>query len=481
MSRASKKLLKIILIVVIVVIVLGGVTASFVYFRAEDGPVLPLGLLSDNLPLVKLTPALLGYPEAKTYLFILQNSDEMRPTGGFIGTYGSVTVESGRITNFFTDDVYNLDKLAPADSRPSAPEPIQEYLEQPKFYLRDANWFPDFPASANQILQFYKEEIEFQPDAPSFGQIDGVIAIMPETIKRFLELTGPITVQDQTFSADNLTDALEYSVEIGFEHRGIVRPQRKSIISDLGAELIKRAMQLPRDQWPDVLQIINSSLDEKHFIVFFTDEDTQKKVSAYNWAGEIKSAPLDYLAVFDANMFSMKTDPYVSRNISYKTYQRGEALIGETEIIYSYPKAGPAWKTKGYRSWTRVYVPKGSVLQKVSGVKEEELSSEPGSVVVSQEFDKTVFGAFVAVQVGETKRIKFTYRLPEYIAEAVDDEYELMVQKQPGTLGHNLTISADFDKVPRSWEPTGLSAKRDNTQLNWQTSLQKDQTFKIEF
>ena len=329
-----------------------------------------------------------------------------------------------------------------------------------------------------------------------------------------MELTGPIFVRGQQFTADNLTDALEYEVEIGFEQKGIPRPQRKEIIAEMGHALIAKILALPARQWPEILRIARQALDEKHFLIYFTDPEAQSKIAQLGWSGKIARLTLsaddgkfggDYLAIFDANMFSLKTDPYVARSIFYRVYPveygkfdqektgvragggaplqvRPRILVGEAEIVYSYPKEGPAWKTKGYNSWTRVYVPKGSILTQASGAMKEEFSSAPGEVAISQEFDKTVFGAFIALQVGETKRLKFTYRLPEYIQDAAGDgQYDLLIQKQPGTAGHALTVSADFGKVPKIWSPTGLNAAREGTRLIWQTSLRSDREFRVEF
>ncbi|MBI2551776.1 DUF4012 domain-containing protein [Candidatus Uhrbacteria bacterium] len=461
-------------------------------------------VFSDILPLLQIGPTFLGYPDPQTYLVLLQNSDEMRPTGGFIGTYGLMRFDTGHITEFFTDDVYNLDRFVPGRTRPPAPDPVRRYLQQPYWYLRDANWDPDFEASAKRILQFYDEEVKYQkglaaaksdPDksrepgiTPIHSRIEntadlaGVIAIMPEAIRPILELTGPIDVRGQTFTAENLTDALEYEVEIGFEQKGIPRPQRKEIIAELGHALIAKIFELPVNQWPEILHSARQALDEKHFLIYFTDPEAQSKIETLGWSGKIVSPAQDYLSVFDANLFSLKTDPYVARTIFYRaTKDQGGRLIGEVEIVYAYPRAGPAWKTKGYRSFTRVYVPKGSILTSASGALTEEFA-KPGAVELTQEFDKTGFGAFVAVQVGEVKRLRFTYRLPDTVAAPVQaGVYELLVQKQPGTLGHGLTVALDFGKVPQVWNPRGLNVSRQGSQLTWQTDLIQDQQFRVEF
>ncbi len=443
-------------------------------------------MLDDGVPLLETLPPLLGFPEQKTYLFVLENNAEMRPTGGFIGTYGIVTLDKGHLQSFFTDDVYNLDRFTPAARRPLAPAHLAKYLEQPRWYLRDANWDPDFPTSAKTILQFYQDELREAQKNPRLqstsSQIDGVIAITPEAIRPLLTLTGPITVQDQTFTSENLTDALEYEVEINFRQRGIPRPQRKDIISELGHELISKILAMPVSKWPDVVHSVRTALDEKHLLIYTGNPPLDASLAAQGWNGALEYPVQDYLSIFDANLFSLKTDPYVSRSIFYTVSQDAVGFMGDVEIVYAYPAGGPAWKTKGYRTWTRVYVPKGSVLISTSGAMVDEGVTRPGEVETRLEHDKTVFGAFLAVEVGEVKRLRFTYRLPAQVQAAIaGGQYELLIQKQPGTIGHNLTVEANFGKVPRAWSPTGLSAHRDNETLRWQMGLRKDQVFHVEF
>lgn len=450
-------------------------------------------MLDDVVPIATVGAAVLGYPEDSVYLFVLQNSDEMRPAGGFIGTYGVIRFSAGHITDFFTDDVYNLDRFSLPESRPRAPYPIATYLEQPAWYLRDANWDPDFPASAERILRFYKDE--FKEACVTSGQamsnvpcsmlhddLDGIIAIMPEAIRPLLEMVGPITVGGQTFDDNNLTDALEFEVEIKFEQKGIPRPLRKMIVSELGHALISKIMELPIKRWPEAIHAVRGALDERQMILYASDPGVQEKISSYGWSGKIADAPFDYLAIFDANMFSLKTDPYVKRKVAYNLERTPAGLFAEVSITYSYPDSGPAWKTKGYRNFVRIYVPQGSILNRAQGAMRSEDSGEPGDVTVAQEFGKTVFGAFVAVQSQEEKTLSFKYRLPERIAEELDaGAYALTVQKQAGTVGHDLTVSVNFDKVPRVWEPRGLNVVRDGERLTWQTSLRRDQEFRVEF
>ena len=46
-----------------------------------------------------LTTAL-GLDNPQTYLVLSQNSDELRPSGGFLSTYGWLSIRNGRVENY---------------------------------------------------------------------------------------------------------------------------------------------------------------------------------------------------------------------------------------------------------------------------------------------------------------------------------------------------------------------------------------------
>ncbi len=56
-------------------------------------------------PIVKLLPDLLGNPEPKKYLIMFQNDAELRPTGGFLTAYATMSILKGKITPGVSEDI----------------------------------------------------------------------------------------------------------------------------------------------------------------------------------------------------------------------------------------------------------------------------------------------------------------------------------------------------------------------------------------
>src|SRR3989338_6502995 len=53
--------------------------------------------LNVAIPLMRILPVMGGFNEPQQYLLLLQNTGELRPTGGFWGTYGAMTVQNGEV------------------------------------------------------------------------------------------------------------------------------------------------------------------------------------------------------------------------------------------------------------------------------------------------------------------------------------------------------------------------------------------------
>lgn len=445
------------------------------------------------IPLLKIVTQVAGYPESKNYLFALTNNAEMRPAGGFIGTYGILKLADGEILHFDTHDVYAIDGPAEKFMRVPPPPPLVKYLKVNWWFMRDANWSPDFPTSAEQVLWFYFEEAggiardrgAAIPEAPLVN-FNGVISVTPTVVAELLNIVGPITVEGQTFTAENLINALEYQVEVGFLKEGIPRSQRKEIISVLAAELQNRLFDLPAQRWIEVIKVIEDAMIERQIIIYEKNPDIQSEIELQNWGGKVRSSDGDYLMVADANLASLKTDPYIERKIKYELrFDEMGDLIAKTTIHYK-NTATFSWNTTRYRTYTRVYVPQGSELLAAQGhLKDDKLSNpglEPGQVDIYDELGKTVFGAFTSIEPGSEGSLVFEYKLPDSISQLIKNrEYYLLVQKQAGTAGHDLTLSLEFDKNVKSAEPAEEQVYWGDRRYNIETDLRVDREFKVEF
>lgn len=426
--------------------------------------------VSQLVPLSRFLPPLAGYPEPKTYLFLLQNNTELRPTGGFIGTYGILTLRDGQITSFRTDNAYNLDLKVRGVLKVAPPEPLAKYNFSEGWFFRDSNWSPDFPTAARQALWFYRQE-------GGTGHVDGVIAVTPTFVSSLLKHTGPLDVNGTKVDAKNLVEFLRFQVDEGYLREGLPESERKEIVGLLTGQLLEKLLGLEASRWPDVFQTIEENTKEKQIFVYLENSELQALASAVNWSGEIRSTPDDFLFVVDANIGSLKSDPFVQRSLAYTVHQEGSELQATLEITYDHQ--GELSKTvTRYRTYTRVYVPKGSELISADGPMIRCQDARLGTVKTEEEFDRAVFGFFSCTEPKERRTVRLTYRLPpSLLPSPTDAGYALLVQKQGGTSSYPLTVTLD---LTRSVGGVALLDSEDlevENNKTIRTNLEGDRTF----
>ena len=438
--------------------------------------------LSLLIPLSRYAPSLLAFGGTKNYLLFFENNTELRPSGGFLGVYGLVTVANATITELDSSDVYALDGPSASSVRPIHPAPLKKYLGVTKWYLRDANWSPDFPTSAQNIQKLYTEEYALAKGVSS-PPIDGVIGLTPAIVQGVLAMTGPITIDGSTFTATNLVDELEYQVEKGFSSNGIPFVQRKDIVKKLFQTLVDRLSNFSLAQLRDVAILVQQNLSEGQITFSFTDSALQQFVLDNDWGGKMKPVQGDYLSVIDANLASLKSDPVVQRSIKYQIMPVGASYEGL--VTMQYRNTGSfTWKTTRYRTYTRVYVPLGSTLIRASGAMENDKLKDParrpGIVDVENDLGRTSFGAFISIEPGESKELQFRFSLsPGVVAQIQQGKYFLEVEKQLGTPANGLTLDLGFGKKLTGAVPSEAPSDFGDARYRYSTDLRVDRQFDI--
>ncbi|OIO51787.1 MAG: hypothetical protein AUJ19_03625 [Parcubacteria group bacterium CG1_02_58_44] len=447
--------------------------------------VVKLRKLHDGLDSVsvaaELLPSLLGYPGPRRYLVFFQNNSELRPTGGFLGVYGLVEVMDGSLVSTTVDDVYALDGPSESTERPVPPEPIRRYINIDKWYLRDANWSPDFPTSAEVMERFFHEESVVVGSDP--GELDGIVALTPELASDLLRIVGPVSVDGKTFTAENLVDQLEFEVERNYIAEGIPFHARKGIVGDLTDELLARLTALPLLDQLAVLEAVEANLAESQVLFWFHDSELERFVLDRDWGGRLSDTTGDYVSVIDANLASYKSDPVVLRTVGYSIRPSGDRFEAAVSVTYDHHGQFD-WKTTRYRTYARVYVPAGAELLGVDGAMYDDRLKDParrpGQVDVYSESGRTVLGAFISVEPKEKRTLTFRYLLPESVTDQIEaGEYSLYFEKQPGTVAYGLTLDLDFGKNLTSASPAEDPSEFGDSHFIYGTDLRLDRSFGI--
>ncbi|MFA6427059.1 MAG: DUF4012 domain-containing protein [Candidatus Magasanikbacteria bacterium] len=434
--------------------------------------------------LLEALPELLGFSEPKTYLLLFLNNTELRPGGGFIGSYAVVTLDKGNMQIDKMEGTERIDRDTPDSWRPVPPAILREQLKVDRWYFRDSNWFPDFAESAKKGLELFTGE-----GGVKSGDIDAVVGIDTTVLEEIMKKVGPITIDGITFTADDVTEKLEYEVEYGYDEKGIHFLERKKIMGPLMLELLAR---LKNDAWKRIDEygaMVNTLASEKHIVVYSSSESLKKMVDKKGWNGTMADTEGDYLLWADANLAALKTDHAIERSLHYSLSRRPPAHESEVErylasASMTYVHKGTFdWRTTRYRTYTRIFVPDGSELVTVMVNNGKNVKTfEPSSVDQGTELGKKWFGVFVSIEPGNTGNIQFMYQLPDGIKELVEKGlYTLRIQKQIGTLAPPLTLDLDFGKTITSANPGEAQEKWGDSIYELNTDLRVDRSFDVHF
>ena len=352
--------------------------------------------------------------EVRTYLVLFQNNMELRPGGGFIGSFGIIKIKDGHIVDLQVHDVVNTDFRVPHNI--PAPYPMETTLGVDTWSFRDSNFSPHWPENVENALRFYK----------IFGgteEFDGVIGITTHVLESILTVTGPVSVEGfpGTYDAENGVYNLERQVEIDFVGQGIERKERKSMMRELAVVIVEKAKALPLSQKYELFKIILDDLHTKDIQISFTDPEMQAVVDASGWAGKMDTTwQKDYFQVVDSNMNSFKSDHFINRSYRYELDTTVTPAQAKLTVTYEHTAKEKDWLVKDYQTYLRVYLPKDAYVTSVSNSVDEPRYGES--------YGKKWVGTLQQIPLGTTKSVTIEYTLP---VERVAD-YDLLIERQPG-------------------------------------------------
>ncbi len=378
----------------------------------------------------------------RRYLLLFQNSSELRPTGGFAGTYGVVTFQNGQLKDFSVDDIYNLD----GQLRELIVPPRELQHITPNWAMRDVSWFVDFPTSAKKVSAFFKKEAGYD--------VDGVITVNPKLVSELLKVTGPIALPDydMTVDAENFLAEIQAEVEYG---KNKEQNKPKQIVTDLAPRLLMKLYSADSDAWLNVVNALVLGLERKDVLMYFKDQTLERFVDEKGFAGKVAQSQGDYLTVTFSNVKGSKTDAVTDSSVSQKISFDDKAVTHTLTITRRHNGGDNKYGfyNRQNSSYVRVLVPDGAQLVGISGnskvsfnplmnyskmdfTRDADLSAleatystdASNDVTVFRESGKTGFGFWMMTDPGEIKTVELTYTTQ---ASQIPD-YSLYVQKQPG-------------------------------------------------
>lgn len=413
----------------------------------------------------------------KTILLLLANDSELRPTGGFIGTYGLITVNEGVIANVHVTSIYDTDGQLTESINP----PWPMLLVNGHWSLRDSNWFINYPDSAKIATVFFEKQGHATPDV--------VLTVTPKLFEDLLKISGNIDMQSYglTINSENLLSILQEQTSVKYDK---VTNQPKQLIADLFPILVQKFLAFSPNQFSDLLTVLYTNIAQKNIIMYSRIGELQNFAESYNVAGMVKNTDRDYLNINSANLHGSKSDRFISDKIFLESQIYSDGI--KNTLTISRSNLAPATSSDPSLEFVRILVPKNSTLISAEGFSnvpiptpfanitnldsvknwtKSQTKSEDNFVTIGEESGKTMFGGFLQVPAGTKKSVIVTYT--ENLPLAKIDNWSLLVQKQPGTLPKNIDYKLIFPGKKINYSNIPFSYGSQNS-LNLNFDLDQD-------
>lgn len=252
---------------------------------------------------------LLGHERRKSYLIVFQNADEIRPTGGFMGSMGLLELYRGRVQLFQKKDVYAIEwDLKTADyERLAAPKWINTLTE--KFWLRDANYYANLKDSS-EAIQFFTRKAGLT--------IDWIIYLNQTSIERLLEITWPIyfPLLETDITAQNFSELISLSVEAKTFKTGTLWTP-KQVLFDFISLLQEKVFS--EAKYFDYLQLLVHDVQNKEVMMWSFHPWENEFLSALELNGKRNyDETLDYSFPVFTSISGNKSDRYMQRKFIQK-------------------------------------------------------------------------------------------------------------------------------------------------------------------
>jgi hypothetical protein len=463
-------------------------------------PMIPL--MRDGLSVAEELPRLMGATSEgpKTYLLLVENEDELRPTGGLVTAVGTLLVQNGRISDpTFEDEDQAVNPLVDwSKPYPAAPWQLQQYMNSRVMLLRDTSWFTNYPTAA-----LYAETLYSYVKGYS---VNGEIAFDQQFLVEILQATGPLQLVGVSYPIDasNVVDYMRSAktptaVDLAspdWNNKLFIKLIANALIGKISSGAIRPE---------SLLTVFLQALNEHHLLLQLDSPAMATVLANHRWDGAVRPEKGDFLMAVDTNVGFNKTNAVVASNMIYDIDLTKPATpIGSLTVVHKNNASGIICKqwdkirlpgeedypiTDCYWNYMRVYMVSGAKLLDATPqfvpanwmiVKQDV----PARVDILDEGINGVqaFGTLQVVPGGESVATSFSFALPPSILQSGIGQsiYHLLVQKQPGTLAEPITIRVHLpNNATIQTVPAGSVVQDQN--ILYQTDLRTDLEFEIVF
>lgn len=421
----------------------------------------------------RFLPGLLGAEGPRRYFLAVQDSAELRATGGVVGNFGELVAEDGKV---------RLERFGRIEELNRGGEPAGRALRAPGDFLRryerfdpatnwqNVNMSPDFPTVASVIADLYPQ---------SGGRpVDGVVAVDSAGLASLLKLTGPVQVAGRAapLTSENVVDAtLKEANE---------REQRADFLGGAARGAFDALTGASLGEPSTFASVLGEAAERRHLMVWSARPEEQRFLAAIGASTSFASVGSDSLGLVSQNAAGNKVDYYLRRRLDYRLrlVPDGDDIVVEGSLEVRLTNGAPnndlpaiATGPSGAdlevgenRSFVTIYSPLSFAHPTLNGA--------PATLESEMELGRNAYSVFVkiAAQDAAVLRLDLSGRVPF----EEDRSYVLNLVRQPTVEADEVGITIE---VAKGWqiEPSGILTKVSDDTATADLRLDSDQALRV--
>ena len=233
--------------------------------------------------------SMLGANGNRTYLLAAQNTAEIRASGGFPGSMGTVSIDNGVLELGDFTKVYDMmEEATPAQCNITDEENALFYPWYTQ-YSWDNSFNPDYPRVAGIWAAAYEEK--------SGNAVDGVISITPSMVQDLLAATGnSFTLSDGTYiDGTNATEVLQHDLYWKYLSSGTDMADGNDIADSLFSEAASYAFDAALENMnatslTKLVSVMMDGLSDRRVMIWLSDASEQQYIEDMGYSGSMTAA-----------------------------------------------------------------------------------------------------------------------------------------------------------------------------------------------
>lgn len=457
--------------------------------RAEDSD----ELLGDALAGLRILPAVLGADGPRRYLVGIQNSAELRGTGGAMLRFAVISAEHGRLDLEPDQSVYDFD----VDRRPiDIPLPPDAWyvagIEDAQRF-GNANWSPDWPLSTSLTLDYLRASAARLDAGGRVGRIDGFFGVDPMLMEQVLPGAGGYKTQRTRVNAAAVVN-LVLNRAYASHPTGARRIFLRALVRDFYRKLLKP------ERPPELLDGFGRALGTKHMQIWMRAPGEQAFMERMDWDGAIDVPEHGgYAYLVQQNVGGNKLDFFAEAELDLDVGFLGRAaevaavarvanraFLPQPRYVLGDVGRAAATLPRGWalhRPMINVYAPATAELQAsaIAGTRIDHPVPAiwPGeSPPEHDERGAAVWSATLEIPAGERGAVRFEYRQPGAIVRrGPRSVYRLVLQHQPKVRPELVTVTLELP--PGATDVAAPGWTRAGPRLTWSKPLTRDEELEV--